>query len=122
MKVAIPEFMGMVSPRFDCCEKITLFSIDNSVLEEMRDYDIRNISTKEKMEFLGSLGVNIVICHGILKKDIWFLENNNIAVINLISGKIADVINSFTKGSLDEHRIIPRNCQCKRKRFMNRGR
>ena len=61
MKIAIPEFMEMVSPRFDCCEKITLFKIENWKIKEANDYHFASTGLKEKKELLDSQGVKILI-------------------------------------------------------------
>ncbi|MBF0363447.1 MAG: NifB/NifX family molybdenum-iron cluster-binding protein [Oligoflexia bacterium] len=102
--IAIPEFNGMVSPRFDFAEKILVVQIVEDRISKKIVY-LGKMSLVERKDRLLKENVEVLLCHGIPCCQKIFFESAGIKVYSMISGLIDGVIEAFISNNLEKVQV-----------------
>ena len=100
IKVAIPLFRDRISPRFDVCPEIWVVELrDGEVISEEK-WLMAGFNLHQRLDQMGSKGVDKIICGGIDSFCRDHLGNSGIDVIQNVAGEAGEVLNLFRCGVL----------------------
>jgi predicted Fe-Mo cluster-binding NifX family protein len=106
MKIAICQFKGRISPRYNHSAEIATVIIEDGVIPEKKVVAVSIMEPAELTEFLAGLGVEIVICGGIKEECQRMLKQKNIRLIDNVIGNVDAVLDRFIKGELRSGDIV----------------
>lgn len=101
MKAAISTDGGFVSAHFGRCPEFTIVDIKNGKVEKEETVQNPGHQPGYIPQFLHQKGVTYIICGGMGARATGFFEELGIKSIVGISGKIDDVIEELSKGTLE---------------------
>lgn len=116
MKVAVPEYVGRVSPVFDTSQ--TLWVIDRED-EGQTCFVVPGWSRAERPHRpsrLRELGVDVLLCGGISCWMVNRITSYGIKVVPWIAGGIDDVLQAFFEGRLGDKQFAMPGC-CGQRRY-----
>ena len=102
MKVAVPLFGTLVSPRFDCGAELLVAEVDGGSVTTGRQTAETATNPLQRVAHLRQLGVDVVVCGGITGFVHRQLEANGIRVIPWISGEAGDALDALARGDLPQ--------------------
>lgn len=100
MKVAIPLFGLMVSPRFDCAPNLLLLTLENGKVSAREEISLIPLNPWQRVEWLKEVGVNALICGGIDGNSAQALKESRIQVISWVAGDANEALSRFLRGAL----------------------
>ncbi len=109
MRVAVPLYGDLVSPRFGSEVVFLIASIEEGQLHEEQTVEARNLGPSRLAELLVSLGVTKVICGGIQHELQRAIERRGIDVIWGIIGPASDALAALLAGSLHSDQFVRRS-------------
>ncbi|PKK82354.1 MAG: hypothetical protein CVT49_14045 [candidate division Zixibacteria bacterium HGW-Zixibacteria-1] len=131
-KVAIPVWQERVSPVMDSACQLMVADFDDGKVVAQKTFDIPQLHNIQKVRFLQSLGIKVLICGAISQELESLLADSGIEVNPFFRGRIGDIINAFCNGNLqNEHFFLPgcrfggrgqQSGRCQRRRGLRRGR
>ncbi len=95
MKLAIPVFQTKVAPRFDETQGFVLLETKGRDVVSRQDLVTSGWSQMEKMTQLVDLGVETVICGGIDRASLQYLDFNGVTVFSWVTGEVEDAVTCF---------------------------
>lgn len=99
-KIAIPIWIGRVSPVFDVAERLLIVDIKNKKECSRFETKINEESFPAKSIRLKELDIDILICGAISMSLFYMIANVDIHVIPWISGGAEDVLKAFLDDKL----------------------
>lgn len=105
--VAIPEFNGIVAPRFDCASKIIIAHLQNGQIKDKQELNLNNVNPYQLIGILTEKGVQKVICYHLCRRDWYSLRANGIEVMARISGNVEEILKNLAAGKLSTLNAIP---------------
>ena len=108
MRVAVPRYGDLVSPRFGSKVTLLVASIENGRIREQQTVEALNTGPNQLPELLVSLGVTNVICGGIQHELHRAIERRGIEVIWGIIGPVSDALTALLEGSLHSDQFVGR--------------
>jgi predicted Fe-Mo cluster-binding NifX family protein len=106
MKIAICQFRGRISPRYNHSTEIATVMIGDGQILEKRVMALTVFEPFELTEFLAELGVEAVICGGVKEDCQQMLKMKKIRLIDNVIGNSDAVLERFIKGELRPGDIV----------------
>jgi predicted Fe-Mo cluster-binding NifX family protein len=106
MKIAICQFRGRISPRYNHSTEIATVMIGDGQILEKRVVTLTVFEPFELTEFLAELGVEAVICGGVKEDCQQMLKMKKIRLIDNVIGNSDAVLERFIKGELRPGDIV----------------
>ena len=106
MKIAICQFKGRISPRYNHSTEIATVIMNGGQILEKRVVALTVMEPFELTEFLAELGVEAVICGGVKEECQQMLQKKNIRLIDNVIGNSDAVLERFIKGELRPGDIV----------------
>ena len=100
MKIAISEFQGRVSPVFDWSTHLIVIEMDGTRVIRRLESSIAGLPPAVRAERLAEMGVETLLCGGISRFMLSFVEARGVRVIPWVAGDVEQVLVAFI-----EHRI-----------------
>jgi predicted Fe-Mo cluster-binding NifX family protein len=119
MKVAIPSWMGRVSPVFDEASRVLVFDISDGRVVRSHEELLTEHSPFERAQLFPKLGVSLLICGMISQTQKTALDSAGIRVIPHICGRMDEVIAAFMSGRIEDGALLMPGCGG-RKKFRHR--
>ncbi len=121
MKVAIPDWLGRVSPVFDVAACVILVDFDDQSVESgRRTEEFGSLEFHERAHRLSDLGVDVLVCGAISRPLEALLQAAGIRVVPLICGPIEKVVEAVRNRTIENGQFAMPGC-CRRRR-RRRGR
>jgi len=120
MRVAIPLWQGRVSPVFDEASRLLIVDIDDGEEKNRQEESLLTGNPFVRARLLPQLGVELLICGMISRKQQAALDSVGIRTIPHICGMTEDVIAAFLEGSLENGEMLMPGCG-ERKRSRHGG-
>lgn len=106
MRVAIPIWAGRVSPVFDVARELLVTDFDHDVELRRETRAIDSIGIAQRVESLGALGVQVLICGAISQPLETMVTASGVRVLPHICGDVEEVLRAFRTGRLGEDRLL----------------
>jgi len=103
MKVALPVWIGRISPVFDVAQHVRVVEIEGKDVTRKEDV---NLEDGNRVERLRALAVEVLICAGIsrqLEAAFWVA---GIEVVSEVCGRVDEVVEAYLNGSLAEEEYL----------------
>lgn len=100
MKIAIASIDNMVAQHFGHCKQFVLFEIENGIVIEKKTVPNPGHKPGFLPNYLGDLGVNLIISGGMGSGAIDIFKERNITVIVGASGSAQACLESYLRGEL----------------------
>jgi predicted Fe-Mo cluster-binding NifX family protein len=122
MKIAIPLFGSVVSPRFDFAREMLVATCAGGKVVERETLTLPCGRPLWTVALLRDLGVTIVICGGISAFSGRLLAGHGIEVIPLAAGPAEAILCDFLKeGPTSDGRLLSRRCRRRQGRERRHG-
>ncbi len=95
MRIAIPVFQTKISPRFDQTQGFVLIETDGTRVVSKEQMTTPGWSVTEKMKRLVKLGIDTLICGGIDRDSMQYLNFNSVIIYSWVTGEIDDAVTCF---------------------------
>lgn len=95
LKIAIPVFHTKISPRFDQTQAFVLLETENESVVARANLTTKGWSANEKMKKLVNLGVDTLICGGIDRASLQYLNFNGVNIYSWVTGEVDDAVACF---------------------------
>jgi predicted Fe-Mo cluster-binding NifX family protein len=109
-RVAVPVFMGRVSPVLDTCNQLYVIDPEGQKESARRMIRMKSASILERVRELNNLGVGLVICGAVSEFFFNLLREADIELVCDIAGDVDDVIEAYYDGSLRQPRFRMPGC------------
>ncbi|HOD34918.1 MAG TPA: NifB/NifX family molybdenum-iron cluster-binding protein [Syntrophales bacterium] len=106
MKIAICQFKGRISPRYNHSTEIVTVIIGNGQILERKVVALTVLEPPEFTEFLAGLGIEAVICGGVKEECRQMLKRKKIRLIDNVIGNVDAVLERFKTGELNPGDIV----------------
>ncbi len=106
MKVAIPYWLGRVSPVFDVAGSLMLIDLEGGREVRRERRTLFGSDPFDRANQVRCFGVEILICGAVSKTLESAMSGMGIDVVSFICGDIENVIAAFKKGGLDVDRFL----------------
>jgi len=120
MKVAIPDWNGMVSPVFDVARRLVVITLRHGRQANRREAALSDANPAARTERLTELGVDVLICGAISWPLEAMLTAAGVRVVPHVCGTVEEVLQAFASGQLNDQRFRMPGCPGGRNR--RRGR
>jgi predicted Fe-Mo cluster-binding NifX family protein len=100
MKIAVTTDGDQIYQHFGKCPIFTIFSIENSVIQEKTAIDASQNGHAALAGFLKDFGVDVVICGGIGGGAKQMLSSTGIKLVSGVEGNIEGAVNTYLSGNL----------------------
>ncbi len=125
MRIAIPQWLGRVSPVFDVAGTLLLIDIENGQETWREQKPLLQTEPAGRTAELLSLGVGVLICGAISASMKARLTSAGMQVIGFTCGVVDDVLAAFVKGGMPDQTFLMPGCHgCRRQQggdIMPRG-
>ena len=123
MKVAIPHWLGRISPVFDVAANVLVVDIDGGVERARGDVAFDVEDPHGRAARLRETGANVLICWAISWPLEMAVSAAGIEVIPQTCGEVERVLAAFLDGRLNQGAFLMPGCCGRRRQFrMRRGR
>jgi predicted Fe-Mo cluster-binding NifX family protein len=109
-RVAVPFFMGRVSPVLDTCNQLYVIDPEGQKESARRMIRMKSASILERVRELNNLGVGLVICGAVSEFFFNLLREADIELVCDIAGNVDDVIDAYHNGCLKQPRFRMPGC------------
>ena len=100
MKIAVASTGAMTTEHFGHCENFNIFDAENGVITKQESIPNPGHKPGFLPNYLGDLGVNVVISGGMGQGAIDIFNQRNIEVITGASGSAEECVNRYLSGEL----------------------
>jgi predicted Fe-Mo cluster-binding NifX family protein len=100
MLIAIPTFGSRISPRFDCAATLMIAEILESSITDRREEPIGHMQCHDRIAFLKSRNIDVVLCGGIRRCDFYYLTDAGIDVCPGLFGEAEHILEAFSNGEI----------------------
>ena len=114
-KIAIPVYRDRVAPLFDVAGTFLIADILNGQPDDIHEIEPVFNSYRQKISFLKSSGVDVVICSAISRHQAIVLLNNGIDIIPGVIGETGEILSAFCRGRLNIEQFSMPGCQWRRR-------
>ena len=115
MVVAITIGKERVSPVFEAGERLLLLEMERHREISRREVRWPDAITVHRVEYLKSLGVEVVICGGVMGPTEAMLQQSGLRVISWVCGETDMIVNAFLQGILQREQFRMPGC-CRHRR------
>ena len=122
MKLAIPVWLGRVSPVFDVAGQLLVVDLQHGREVGRQEVALGEVPPEARISRLVELGVNTLVCGAISRPLEFTLAAAQINVIARVCGKVEDVLHAFCMGTLADDKFSIPGCCGRRRRFRGRSR
>ncbi|MGC9421914.1 MULTISPECIES: NifB/NifX family molybdenum-iron cluster-binding protein [Vibrio] len=119
MKVALTIWNNRISPVFDVAQHVLLLEAQQSVIQQQQVVDLPVDSAINKLTFLVSQKVDLLICGAISRSLQLAIEEQGINVYPFCSGEVSELIECWQKDQLERVSFAMPGCG-KRRRIRQR--
>ncbi len=110
--IAIPVFRARVAPVLDWCSKIIVIPEDRAVdAAAGLHIEVMNENMFKLMQRLREQGIRTLICGALSAEMLHFGLGLGLEIIDGIAGDIEEVLDAYSKGSLDQPRYRLPGCR-----------
>jgi predicted Fe-Mo cluster-binding NifX family protein len=122
MKVAIPIFRNVVSPRVDISDGLLIYEIDNDVVKKKERYSLNFDQPDQLISILQKNGITTIICGGCPHFFLRMLFVHDFDVLPGLTGDPEHIIKMLIDGKLKGLPASdPVKWQCRRGNRLNRS-
>lgn len=100
MKIAIPMFHTKISPRFDQAQGFLLLEIENASVIARENLKTKDWSVLSKMKYLVDLEVDTLICGGIDRASLQYLNFKGLKIYSWVTGEVEDAVSCFLRNRM----------------------
>ena len=100
MRVAIPIMGESVSPCFEYCATMAIFTIVDDVITDQVDFPLCSQDPFDRVRLLRDQHVDTIICGGVQGKYEDVLRTSGFRVISWVSGSVDHLLALFVRGQL----------------------
>ena len=104
-RIAVPIFMGRVSPVLDTCDQLFMLESDDKKEAAHRTVPMKGLSIYERTSEIQKLGIRFIICGAVSESFYNLLRESGIDLRCGISGDIEEIIQAYRNGKLDQPRF-----------------
>lgn len=122
MKIAIPMFHTKISPRFDQAQGFLLLEIENAGVIARENLNTKDWSVLSKMKYLVALGVDTLICGGIDRASLQYLNARGLNIYSWVTGEAEDAVSCFLSNRMKPGIILGAHGKMDRRWQFCRGR
>ncbi len=115
MKLAIPYWNDWISPVLDEAYHFRVIELREDDIADDRAYDLSGKSKFERVQYLRSLGVEMILCGAVSNGYMQVILLSGIRVIPWLRGRIDTILGVFINGELSTGYLMP-GCKRRRKR------
>lgn len=120
MKLAIPVWLGRVSPVLDVAGRLLLVDVVDGQEFNRQEAALPETPAVARVQQFLDLGVEQLICGGVSAELEGMLTHAGISVTSLVCGDLEDVLGAWLGGRLGDERYLMPGC-CRRRRRMRSG-
>jgi len=115
MKVALTIWNNRISPVFDVAQQALLLEVEQRVIQHQQVFDLPVDSAINKLTFLISQNVDLLICGAISRSLQLAIEEHGIKVYPFCSGEVSELIECWQKDQLDQVSFAMPGCGKRRR-------
>jgi len=104
-RIAIPVFMGRVSPVLDTCTQLGLLEPSRNQEIACQTIPVKGSSIFERADQIKKLGVDLIICGAVSDAFFNILKEGGLDLFCGITGDIEEVIEAYRNGTLAQARF-----------------
>lgn len=112
MRIAIPYENGQIYEHFGHTKQFKLYLVEQDQVAACAVVDVEGNGHEQIVEAVTKYHIDVIICGGIGQEAMNMLEENNIAVINGISGNADEVVKQFIQELLEYSKHASCSCDC----------
>lgn len=101
-RIAIPIFMGRVSPVLDTCTRLMLITVEHSREIERQELFLNGFSLSDRYHLMKKAEIDVIICCGISDVLFSMLASTDMQLICGIIGDVDEVLAAFLSDRLGE--------------------
>lgn len=117
VRIAMPCWMGRVSPVFDVARRLLVVNVENSA-ELNREYkDMGDLGLLGRPRYVADLNVRVLICGALSVPVRLILEAKGIEVVDQICGETEEVLQAFLTGRLGDPSFLMPGSKVRREEF-----
>ena len=117
MKIAIPTWLGRVSPVLDVAERFVLVETQRGVELARRDVPVEETELLVRARSIAELRPDVLICGAISRPFDAMLRSVGIRLIPHTCGPVEEVLQAFLSGQLTDQAFLMPGCCGRRRRF-----
>lgn len=117
MKIAIPTWLGRVSPVLDVAERFVLVESQQGVELARRDVPVEETELLARARSIAELRPDVLICGAISRPFDAMLRSVGIRLIPHTCGPVEEVLQAFLSGQLTDQAFLMPGCCGRRRRF-----
>jgi predicted Fe-Mo cluster-binding NifX family protein len=102
VRVAVPVFNDLVSPRLDCAAAFDLFEVAGGEAARIERVDVDRSSEGSWLRMLRARGVQVLICGGIRRRDVFAAQGEGLELFVGHRGGVAAVLRAYVDGRLEQ--------------------
>jgi predicted Fe-Mo cluster-binding NifX family protein len=102
MIVAVPLFGHEVAPRFAFADRFLIAEVVDDEIRDVHHHSLLPRTYPERINYLGSLGVDVLLCSGIVRQYVPLAQSLGIRVIAGLVGDAREVLASYARNELSE--------------------
>lgn len=110
MIIAIPTWMGRVSPVFDVAQHMLLIELTDEAEVARQEVRLSEAEPARRLRRLEDLQVQTVICCAVSQPLKAALVSYGIAVLDQVCGDVEEVVAAYRNRALDEERFAMPGC------------
>lgn len=114
MKIAVPIFGKVISPRFDGAQVMVLLTVENGEVVAKEKWRTQNLPPLSLIRKLSGAEVDVLICGNIDSVSEEAVEAMGIKLIPWVTGEAEDAVACFLKGELAPGSIVGAQGVCGR--------
>ncbi len=103
--VAVPVFMGRVSPVLDTCTRLCLVDVKQKTDQSPKSIPLKSATIFDRTAELKTLGVRTIICGAVSDAFYNLLREAGMDLVCGITGDVNEVIEAYSSGTLEQPRF-----------------
>lgn len=115
MKVAMPVWMGRISPVFDVARQLLVVKVEDGTEVSRCKVPLGAEALQRRAQDVAGLGVEVVICGGISRTLENLLGAYRVTVIPWVTGAADEVLTAYLAGEIPHPRFMMPGCPACRK-------
>jgi predicted Fe-Mo cluster-binding NifX family protein len=110
MLLAIPVWNDRVSPVFDTACQLLLVEVEGGIPRGRRTEEIPDLLPGRRVQRMGELGVELLICGGISRPLAMMLGAAGVRIVPWVAGPVEEVLQGYLDGQLPHPRWMMPGC------------
>jgi predicted Fe-Mo cluster-binding NifX family protein len=115
--IALPVYQERISPLLDVAKKYVLYEIHEGEIKQKINIHIHADNEPLRIEKLKELGVSLIIGGAVSCFVSDIIHGKGIRLISWINGPVDNIVESYIKGDLNQHRIENQKCRRRKRRI-----